>query len=247
MQQDKIFHAIPTQRKKLSETKWWSHRTFKLLISYSAVIFVLQIKCGFVFQLGNTTITFVSLTLLAIEHLKAGQCGVTLILSSTHTCRLLNYNLKEYLSNEEGHFSLFASSLIIWRSWMMMGFGSVIWRAHHRAVQSFLVVAARSFRATTTNKVSVKKNTLGHATCIQHCLPLHGLPRSFVKLGLCHWCLVMFTASSLHLACVTQMAISFFFRAVWMFAGRGTPHRHSIFSRRLATCNTSQKDQLKNI
>lgn len=167
MQQDKIFHAIPTQRKKLSETKW-SHRTFKLLISYSAVIFVLQIKCGFDFQLGNTTITFVSLTLLAIEHLKAGQCGVTLILSSTHTCRLLNYNLKEYLSNEEGHFSLFASSLIIWRSWMMMGFGSVIWRAHHRAVQSFLVVAARSFRATTTNKVSVKKNTLGHATWNMH-------------------------------------------------------------------------------
>lgn len=93
----------------------------------------------------------------------------------THACSLLNHNLKEYPSNGEELLSLCVASLLTWWSCLLTGFGRVIWRAHHRAVQSFLVEAARSFSAMTNNRVSMKQkqvrtgSTWERGTYAYHC------------------------------------------------------------------------------
>lgn len=49
------------------------------------------------------------------------------------------------------------ASLLAWASCLLTGLGCAIWRAHHRAVRSLLVAAARSFSAPTNRRVSTKE------------------------------------------------------------------------------------------
>lgn len=44
---------------------------------------------------------------------------------------------------------------------MLRGFGRVVWRAHHRAVRSLLVVEASSFNAMTISGLSLEEKSVG--------------------------------------------------------------------------------------
>lgn len=101
---------------------------------------------------------FVFITLAYWEFIIRAWSGEVLIYSRTltHACNLLNHKLKEYPSKGEGHLAVPVASLLTWWSCLSTGFGSAISRAHHRAVRSLLVEAARSFSAMT-NRVSMKQ------------------------------------------------------------------------------------------